>query len=411
MAAEDWIGGLGAAAGLGFAKVGYDKVGKIGERAYDQFTGEGGLADVLSDRLKFQPYTVTTATGSNFGMSQSPSTGSQGRVNPDSSLFSESYNAANSSPEVLAAFAAGANSQASANELAAFNLGVPDTNSDGRLSNDEFTSWSGYDAYSEKNGPGILLHDGNNPGGMSGSRFTGQYREDGTPIYEQTGAGSGGGAGSAGGDSAAGGDPAAGQQYAPGAMDYKLNLSEDEQAFYKNRLSGSQGMFAAAETDTATREQQVFQRMMDSIKPQREREREALEERLQGQGRLGVKTSMFGGTPEGLAMAKAQEEAYSQNILGAMEFAGQEQSRQAQLGAGMLSAGYMPQAQLLGALQPGMTSAEQRRQSVSQATGAYGETYAAGLEALLTSALGQAGIAGNFGTGMATAALGGLFGK
>jgi hypothetical protein len=151
--------------------------------------------------------------------------------------------------------------------------------------------------------------------------------------------------------------------------------------------------------------------MMDSINPQRERERLALEERLQGQGRLGVQTSMFGGTPEGLAMAKAQEEAYSQNMLGAMTFAGQEQLRQAQLGAGMLSAGYIPQAQLLGALQPGMTAAEQQRQSVSQATGAYGETYAAGLEALLQSALGQAGIAGGFGTAMAKAAIGGLFGK
>ena len=288
MALHDHIlaGGL-AAAGLAFAEKGYSDIGKIGEKAVKEFAGvkdatgkrTGGLADVLSDRLKFQPYTVTTATGSDFGMMEQPGT----------------------------------------------------------------------------------------------------TLPDGTVV--------------------------------PGGMDYKLTLSPDEQAFYEARLAGSQGMFAAAETDTAAREQQVFQRMMDSINPQRERERLALEERLQGQGRLGVQTSMFGGTPEGLAMAKAQEEAYSRNMLGAMEFAGQEQSRQAALGAGMLSAGYMPQERLLGALQPGMTAAEQGRQSRSEATGAYGETYAAGLEALLTSALGQAGIAGNFGTGMATAALGGLFGK
>jgi hypothetical protein len=271
------LGGAGAAAGLAFAEKGYSDVGDIGERAYDEFARQGGLADVLSDRLKFQPYTVTTATGSDFGMMEKPGT----------------------------------------------------------------------------------------------------TLPDGTVV--------------------------------PGEMDYKLTLSPDEQAFYEARLAGSQGMFEAAETDTAAREQQVFQRMMDSINPQRERERLALEERLQGQGRLGVQTSMFGGTPEGLAMAKAQEEAYSRNMLGAMEFAGQEQQRQAQLGAGMLSAGYIPQAQLLGALTPGMTTAEQRRQSISQATGAYGETYATGLEALLQSALGQAGIAGGFGTSMASAALGGLF--
>lgn len=90
---------------------------------------------------------------------------------------------ANTSPEVRQAFSAGANNRASANEMAAFNLGVPDTNNDGRLSNDEFTSWDGYGAFSEKNGPGILLRDDRDPGGQDGSRFTGQYGPDGNPIY------------------------------------------------------------------------------------------------------------------------------------------------------------------------------------------------------------------------------------
>lgn len=168
-------------------------------------------------------------------------------------------------------------------------------------------------------------------------------------------------------------------------------------------------MFDAAQVGTADREKEVFERMMAAIRPERERESDRLQQQLQAQGRLGVETSMFGGTPEGLALAKAQEEAYSQNMLSAMTFAGQEQQRQAQLGSGMLAAGYMPQQQLVGALQPGMTGAEQRRQAISQQTGAYGETYAAGLQALLSSALGQAGIAGGFGTSMASAALGGLF--
>ena len=285
------LGGLGTAAGLALAEKGYSDLGEIGERAYGEFTGEGGLADVLSDRLKFQPYTVTTATGSDFGMMEKPGT----------------------------------------------------------------------------------------------------TLPDGTVVPAQT--------------------------------DYRLNLSEKEQDFYKARLAGAGGMFDLAEKDTVLvedengemveipREQQVYDRMMAAMAPGRDRERLALEERLAGQGRLGVRTGMFGGTSEQLAQAQAEEEAKNQAILNAMTFAGEEQMRQAQLGAGMLSAGYIPQAQLVGSLQPGMTAAEQQRQSVSQATGAYGETYAAGLEALLTSALGQAGIAGGFGTSMAKAALGGLFGK
>ena len=274
---EALLGIGGTAAGLALAEKGYSDLGKIGERAYGEFTDDGGLADVLSDRLKFQPYTVTTATGSDFGMMEKPET----------------------------------------------------------------------------------------------------TLPDGTVVPAQT--------------------------------DYRLGLSPDEQAFYENRLAGAGGMFAAAEEDTATREQEVYDRMMAAMAPGRDRERLALEERLAGQGRLGVRTGMFGGTSEQLAQAQAEEEAKNQAILNAMTFAGEEQMRQAQLGAGMLSAGYIPQAQLVGALQPGMTAAEQQRQSVSQATNAYGETYAAGLEALLTSALGQAGIAGGFGTSMAKAALGGLF--
>ena len=57
-----------------------------------------------------------------------------------------------------------------------------------------------------------------------------------------------------------------------------------------------------------------------------------------------------------------------------------------------------------------MTAAEAARQSqLAQAAG-YGETYATGLEALLQAGLGQAGIAGGFGTQLARSGLGGLFG-
>jgi hypothetical protein len=110
-----------------------------------------------------------------------------------------------------------------------------------------------------------------------------------------------------------------------------------------------------------------------------------------------------------LALAQAQEEAKNRTILNAMQFAGQEQQRQAQLGSGMLAAGYVPQAQLLSAVQPGMTAAERQRQALAQQAGTFGETYTTGLEALLQSGLGQASLVGNLGAGVASTALGGLF--
>jgi hypothetical protein len=264
-------------AGLAFAREGYNKLGEIGQQSYDAYSGPGGLADRLQGLSEFQPYTVTSATGSQFGM------------NPDGGTFDAQGN------------------------------------------------------------------------------------------------------------------------FVPGAMDYKGNLSATEQDLQNEQLRRAESMFALAEQSPLSREQEVFQRMMDSINPERQRAQYELEQRLQGQGRLGVQTSMFGGTPEGLAMAKAQEEAYSKNMLGAMEFAGQEQSRQAQLGSGMLANAYVPQAELLNFMNLGMTAADQRRAQMAQQTQNYGETYSTGLQALLSSALGQSSQATSLGSGLAMKALGGLF--
>jgi hypothetical protein len=194
-----------------------------------------------------------------------------------------------------------------------------------------------------------------------------------------------------------------------GQMMYEMELTPEEQEFQRRRLEQSGMFFDQAAVPVAEREQQVFDRMMTAMSPSQERERLALEQRLAAQGRLGTQTAAFGGTPEALTLAKAQEEARNQAMLQAMEFAGTEQQRQARLGTGMLGAGYVPQAQLAMALEPGMTAAEQRRAAMSEQAKSYGETYAAGLNALLSAGLGQANIAGGFGSSLAQGALGGLF--
>ena len=77
---------------------------------------------------------------------------------------------------------------------------------------------------------------------------------------------------------------------------------------------------------TQGREQEIFGRIRAMQTPEEERQRLALEERLFNQGRLGVRTAMFGGTPEQLALAKAQEEAQDRAALAAMQKAQQELS-------------------------------------------------------------------------------------
>ena len=259
--------GLGTA-GLALAEKGYSDLGDIGERAFEGLAGENGLAQELRGMLEFQPYTVTSATGGQFGMTRDPNTGQ---------------------------------------------------------------------------------------------------------------------------------------------MTYQMATSPEEQAFQQQQLERAGMFFGQAATPVDQREQDVYQRMRTAMSPEEERQRLALEQRMAAQGRTGVRTAQFGGTPEQLALAKAQEEARNTAMLNAMQFAGQEQQRQAQLGSGMLASGYIPQAQLLSALQPGMTASERQRQALSEQAGVYGQTYASGLQGLLSSALGQANIAGGVGGNITRAALGGLF--
>ena len=67
--------------------------------------------------------------------------------------------------------------------------------------------------------------------------------------------------------------------------------------------------FGQAAAPIAQREQDVYNRMRTAMSPEEERQRLALEQRMAAQGRSGVRTAQFGGTPEQLALAKAQEEA------------------------------------------------------------------------------------------------------
>ena len=205
----------------------------------------------------------------------------------------------------------------------------------------------------------------------------------------------------------------------PGSMDYLSTLSPDELLFQNAQLGRAESFFGDASqslgdtvledgTVVQGRESQVFDRMMSAMAPERERARLDLEQRLANQGRLGVRTGMFGGTPQGLELAKAEEEARNKAILSAMEFAGGEQERQARIGTGMLASGYIPQSQLLSALEPGMVGAERRRQAISEATGAYGETYASGLDALLLSSVGQGNLVGSLGSSLASSSMSGL---
>ena len=207
--------------------------------------------------------------------------------------------------------------------------------------------------------------------------------------------------------------------------------------------NAQQAALDAGSMDRAAREEQVYGQLRALQSPEEERQRLALEQRMAAQGRTGVRTAQFGGTPEQLAMAKAQAEAQNQASLMAMQQSGAEQQQALQRAAGlqgltsgmfgmgtqarmtprqiqgmdlqnlagMMSAGYAPESQLLNQLQVGTNVASIADVARRQAAMERAESKMSGLSANLESqrlrgdifreALGSAGniIGGGVGGG------------
>jgi len=182
-----------------------------------------------------------------------------------------------------------------------------------------------------------------------------------------------------------------------------MGLSPQEAALQNQLLGGAGQFYGQAMQPTMGREQAIFERMRAAQRPEEERQRLALEERLAGQGRLGVSSAAYGGaTPEMLAMATAQEEARNRAMLGAMQQAQAEQMQQAQLGGQFLGAGYVPQGQLLAAAEPGLTTSQIAQRGQLTGAGMFGEAEMSGIQALLGAGVGQADILGQIGAGLLT---------
>ena len=139
---------------------------------------------------------------------------------------------------------------------------------------------------------------------------------------------------------------------ADGSTTYSLDPAQ--QAMADRLFGGAADFYTSAMQDTAGRETDIYNRIRATQRPEEERQRLGLEERLLAQGRSGITTNQYGGTPEQLAMAKAQAEAQNSAMLTAMQQAQAEQAQQASLGGQFLQQSYAPQASLLSSFAPAL---------------------------------------------------------
>lgn len=184
-----------------------------------------------------------------------------------------------------------------------------------------------------------------------------------------------------------------------------MGLSQQEQDYYNMMMEQANTFGQMSGMDTAAREAEVYDRIRATQTPEEDRQRLALEERMFNQGRLGVSTGMFGGTPEAFSMNQAQAEARNRASLAAISQAQSEQLQNQQMGLASLGGAYLPQGQLMNVQQSSQLFPQMQQQAQLYGAGQYGQTMMSGISAQLIAEQKAADLIGGIGGTL----LGGLF--
>ena len=275
------IGGTALAGGL-LSNEAYQNLQDIGEQAN---LAAQGIAQENLEQTQFQPFTVTSATGGSFGVTPT--------IDPETGLVSGS----------TASTTLGAQEQAIQNMLM--------WQAQNTLSGSIYGQQAGRTAAEQAYGIGDQFMqsaqtqpaDINQLRGMFAGQVSGQLNQQPNAAIGQLGQ----------------------QALGLGQQGLSTQAPSDVEALRQQygHLAGQ----AAGDVlgSTAGREADVYERIRATQRPEEQRQRLQLEERLFNQGRSGVSTNMYGGTPEQLAMAKAQEESQNSASLAAIQQAQSEQ--------------------------------------------------------------------------------------
>ena len=134
---------------------------------------------------------------------------------------------------------------------------------------------------------------------------------------------------------------------------FGITLSPEQQALQNSLMSQASGAFGEIGGDRASREQQIYDRLQALSNPVAQRAQLGLDATLFGQGRTGLRTDAYGGTPEQLALSKAIQEQQSADAVKAMGMVSDQRTADFDLGQGLMTAGYVPQQQTLDMLDLG----------------------------------------------------------
>jgi hypothetical protein len=189
---------------------------------------------------------------------------------------------------------------------------------------------------------------------------------------------------------------------------FGINLSPEQQALQAQLQGQAAGLFGQVGQDPAAQQAAIFEQIRATQRPEEERQRLALEERMLSQGRLGLGSSAYGGSsPELLAQETARQEAMSRASLGARTQALAEQQQALAGATGLLSSGYQPQREALNLLQTSQIPAGFADIGRREGTELMSQLQRAGLEGRLQSE----DLANQLRLAQQQALLGGLLGR
>lgn len=191
-----------------------------------------------------------------------------------------------------------------------------------------------------------------------------------------------------------------------GATGSSLGLATD--AFGRAR-----GALGDLDLNRESREQGIYDRLRALRAPEEARAQSALDRKLMAQGRSGVRTNEFGGTPEQLALSKAIEESKSQSAVNAMNLTDQQINADLGRVAGLSNLGmsgfsgfFAPQSQLLNQFQTSNQLANILANNQANMAGLSADLGLGGLEAIVGMDQIRGGLLGDLYTGLASAASG-----
>jgi hypothetical protein len=138
-----------------------------------------------------------------------------------------------------------------------------------------------------------------------------------------------------------------------------IGLSPEQQALQTQLMGQAQGLFGQVGVDPSTAQADLYEQMRAVQRPEEERQRLALEERMLSQGRMGLQSAAYGGSsPELLAQETARQEAMARANLGARTQSMAELGQFGDLGTQLLAGAYTPQTEAIGLLGAGTNVAQ-----------------------------------------------------